>query len=134
MSPLHVAASPSSAADLARHSSLSSITRAAIADRPDESWTRAALTAATPEFPVETAVRLARLGGRQTFRTRLNLPHRGRFDLVVQYQPSHLAIDIHCETASSRCWLAARRHLLEVRLARAFGRPAHIATFVDHPA
>jgi len=134
MTRVDIAFSPPSAADLARRSSFAPITHAAVADHHDASWTRAALTAATPEFPVETAVRLARLASKQTFSTRLNLPGRGRFDLLVQYRPSHLAIDIHCETASSHCWLAARQHLLEVRLARVFARPARIATSFGPPA
>ena len=126
--------SPPSATDLARRSSFAPITHTASADHHDASWTHAALTAAMPEFPVETAVRLARLAGRQTFRTRLNMPGRGRFDLLVQYRPSHVAIDIHCETAPSHRWLAARRHLLEIRLAHVFGRPAYVATANGHPA
>jgi hypothetical protein len=137
MTRVDIAFSPPSTADLARCASFAPITHAAAADHHDASWTRAALTAAmaaTAEFPVETAVRLARLAGKQTFSTRLNLPGRGRFDLLVQYRPSHLAIDIHCETASSHCWLAARQHLLEVRLARVFARPARIATSFGQPA
>ena len=107
------------------------------ADQDDGSWTAVAPSSAEQDFPVETAVQLARLAGiagLATFRTRLRLPERGRFDLLVRYRPSHLAIDIRCDTASSYAWLASQRHLLEARLARVFQRPTDIETSLDRPA
>lgn len=78
------------------------------------------------ELQLEAAVRSTLGAGTQGLVTSLTLPGIGRFEMVVHHDVSHIAIRIHCDARPGYLWLAAKRGMLEQRLARALRCPASV--------
>lgn len=78
------------------------------------------------DLDLEAAIRSTRNAGTEGVLTSLMLPGFGRFELLVHHDLSHIAVRIHCDARPAYVWLAAKRGMLERRLAHAFGCPASV--------
>jgi len=78
------------------------------------------------DLQLEAAIRSTCNAKPQGLVASLTLPGFGRFEMVVHHDTSHIAVRIHCDARSAYFWLAAKRGMLEHRLAHAFGCPASV--------